>query len=730
MPITAAPNAAAPAAAARNFLLAFPQTLLLLRRRFRIAPRPPRGNAASILHPTMRRWCEPGVNQTCTSCVRAHKRCRTRFGHVSLQAEGFAPLACRAGVAQGMAVSPLGISDGGAPNPPLGPRRRPARLLAAVAGLAALAVIALVAAALIPAGGGHGAGRFSVPRSPVTSTAPTTCRGTRARYSGRTSRPSSTGPRSPTWRIRASTRTGRWRPTSHRFRRPRSTGRSPPTGPTRSAGRPRSRPTCQRSAERSRAAGGPRPSARGPWRGATTCISAPSTACCPARSTRRLTGCRTCSRATGRGRISRGCTGSSTGCGPARSPQSLVRWARQLQRDAVTLRQVLPSVQITPLDYATRAHEILEDAQRDLLSGMDVQWSGAGVLGTAAGLAATEEVIGTLTPLLQARDNTLAEVQSWLPQLQNVLDGLRKAESRNLSVARAVDDDPARAARRHDGRDARRTLACPRNARDDRAAGDSEDSEREIEPGRSTPLHHAEPRSDRRRGRRSGRRRRVRVADGDERGRAWKRRRRGGAGKCASARAQAPVRWGPPVGDPHAQANEATFVALDSIAPNKEVLFQALEALSMEARLLTQGDTVGVQEVDDPPPDSGILGPVDSPDSLTVTIALRRVAVRRAIRAGCGAPAPADRDARVRQRPARPDADRRRRPAADLRGSARHGRAHVPRADARDRSAARGALDDRRLPVGAAGTVRQEQPAQPVRVPRRDLEPRRHRPAP
>ena len=63
-------------------------------------------------------------------------------------------------------------------------------------------------------------------------------------------------------------------------------------------------------------------------------------------------------------------------------------------------------------------------------------------------------------------------------------------------------------------------------------------------------------------------------------------------------------------------------MALDSIAPNREVLFQALEALSMEARLLTQGDTVGVQEVDDPPPDSGILGPVDSPDSLTVTIAL------------------------------------------------------------------------------------------------------------
>jgi iron uptake system EfeUOB component EfeO/EfeM len=109
------------------------------------------------------------------------------------------------------------------------------------------------------------------------------------------------------------------------------------------------------------------------------------------------------------------------------SPRSLGRWASQLQRDVVSLRRALPTVEISPLDYATRAHEILEDAQRDLLSGTDVPWSGDGVLGTAAGLAATQEVIGTLTPLLQGRDNTLGEVQSWLPQLQAVLNRLRAA---------------------------------------------------------------------------------------------------------------------------------------------------------------------------------------------------------------------------------------------------------------------------------------------------------------
>jgi high-affinity iron transporter len=112
-------------------------------------------------------------------------------------------------------------------------------------------------------------------------------------------------------------------------------------------------------------------------------------------------------------------------------PQSLVKWVARLKRDAVTLRLVLPKVQIDPLDYATRAHEILEDAQRDFLSGTDVPWSGAGVLGTAAGIAATKELIRTLTPLLEGRDNTYVEVQNWLLQLQQVFDKVRAEHGGN-----------------------------------------------------------------------------------------------------------------------------------------------------------------------------------------------------------------------------------------------------------------------------------------------------------
>jgi len=106
--------------------------------------------------------------------------------------------------------------------------------------------------------------------------------------------------------------------------------------------------------------------------------------------------------------------------------RSLARWSRLLGVDVARLQRVLPHTAISPLNYATRAHEILEDAQRDLLSGMDVQWSGEGVLGTAAGLAATDEVIHTLLRLLNGRENTLAEVQDELLLLGQALDKVRR----------------------------------------------------------------------------------------------------------------------------------------------------------------------------------------------------------------------------------------------------------------------------------------------------------------
>ena len=113
------------------------------------------------------------------------------------------------------------------------------------------------------------------------------------------------------------------------------------------------------------------------------------------------------------------------------APRSLVKWVVLLQRDDIKLQHVLPRVPIDTLDFTLRAHEILEDAQRDFLSGTDVPWSGAGVLGTAAGISATKELVHTLAPLLQGRDNTYVEVQNWLLQLHQLFDKVRAEHGGN-----------------------------------------------------------------------------------------------------------------------------------------------------------------------------------------------------------------------------------------------------------------------------------------------------------
>jgi hypothetical protein len=60
------------------------------------------------------------------------------------------------------------------------------------------------------------------------------------------------------------------------------------------------------------------------------------------------------------------------------------------------------------------------------MSGTEVPWSREGVLGTEAGLVVTREVISTLVPLLNGRDNTLATVRYWLAHLGTALASVRR----------------------------------------------------------------------------------------------------------------------------------------------------------------------------------------------------------------------------------------------------------------------------------------------------------------
>ncbi|MGH2895125.1 MAG: EfeM/EfeO family lipoprotein [Solirubrobacteraceae bacterium] len=111
---------------------------------------------------------------------------------------------------------------------------------------------------------------------------------------------------------------------------------------------------------------------------------------------------------------------------------SLEPWARKLARDVARLATLLPRVKIDPLDYATRAHEILEDAVRDQLSGTDTPWSDAGVLGTSAGVVATTEVVKTLAGILKNRESVLPTVNADLAGLRTTLASIARAHGGRL----------------------------------------------------------------------------------------------------------------------------------------------------------------------------------------------------------------------------------------------------------------------------------------------------------
>jgi iron uptake system EfeUOB component EfeO/EfeM len=117
-------------------------------------------------------------------------------------------------------------------------------------------------------------------------------------------------------------------------------------------------------------------------------------------------------------------------------PAALVPAARGVQHVVARLPHALRTGPITPLDYATRAHEILEDDQRDQLSNAAPRWSGASVLATAAELAATRVVIGTLHGVLAGRGDVLPQVETRLAELGRVLARLRRAHGGWPPVAR------------------------------------------------------------------------------------------------------------------------------------------------------------------------------------------------------------------------------------------------------------------------------------------------------
>lgn len=110
-----------------------------------------------------------------------------------------------------------------------------------------------------------------------------------------------------------------------------------------------------------------------------------------------------------------------------RPTRALAPVLARLDRDVRRLPAAVRTVEIAPLDYATRAHEILEDAQRDFLSGVAAPWSGAGLVATVAAVDATDVVLRTLRPLLTGRGDALQPVDTRMGQLHATLRAIRRA---------------------------------------------------------------------------------------------------------------------------------------------------------------------------------------------------------------------------------------------------------------------------------------------------------------
>jgi high-affinity iron transporter len=97
--------------------------------------------------------------------------------------------------------------------------------------------------------------------------------------------------------------------------------------------------------------------------------------------------------------------------------------ARQLARSVAVVRKHLSSGDLTgdPTNLPIRAHEILEDALRDHLSGIDDEGAGAAYPETLADVQVTRVVLGELAGLINARAPKL------LPQARTQLATLQQA---------------------------------------------------------------------------------------------------------------------------------------------------------------------------------------------------------------------------------------------------------------------------------------------------------------
>lgn len=95
--------------------------------------------------------------------------------------------------------------------------------------------------------------------------------------------------------------------------------------------------------------------------------------------------------------------------------------ADRLDDDVRKLRDQWPDQRIDPLDLGLRAHEILEDADRDVLTGGSDAGSGTELATVSADIAGTRDVLSVLRPLLRTRYPGLRDLDAWLDRTDRVV---------------------------------------------------------------------------------------------------------------------------------------------------------------------------------------------------------------------------------------------------------------------------------------------------------------------
>jgi iron uptake system component EfeO len=102
--------------------------------------------------------------------------------------------------------------------------------------------------------------------------------------------------------------------------------------------------------------------------------------------------------------------------------------AQQLVADVDTLIAEFPKAQIDPGDIALRAHEIVEDAIRDVLAGAADAGSGTELATIDANLTGASEALAPLHDILATRYPQLAATQQSLASAQQLVESFRGAD--------------------------------------------------------------------------------------------------------------------------------------------------------------------------------------------------------------------------------------------------------------------------------------------------------------